>query len=100
MSPMLAQLLGVGVSMGIGALGKAVGNAPLTGPKPWGKVIAPVAAVGAGIVYEKLTGAQLPVAEILGQSSGGVALGGAAIALQSVVKNAAEFVKIFFKKGV
>jgi F0F1-type ATP synthase membrane subunit c/vacuolar-type H+-ATPase subunit K len=98
MSPMLVQLLGVGLSLGIGALGKAVGNGPMTGPKPWGKVLAPVAAVGAGIVYEKLTGAQLPVSELLGQGSGGVALGGAAIAIQSVVKSAAQLVAEYRKK--
>jgi hypothetical protein len=89
------QVLGTLVSLGIGWLGKQAGNSPVTGPKPWGKILAPLAAVGAGIGFEKLTGTAMPLDQLIDVGS---RFGVQAIALHTTYRSVSELIKVLAQK--
>lgn len=92
MDPMIPITLGVALTGG--AVGKAVGNSPLTGPQPWGKVLAPLLATLFPILYKKF-GGDLSIEEA---TQIGLAFGAAAVGVVSAGKNAWQLLKSLFPK--
>jgi hypothetical protein len=78
-----------------GAAGKAVGNSPVTGDQPWGKVLAPAAAVLFPLIYKKF-GGDMSYEEA---AQAGLVIGTSAVGLVSAGKNFLQLVKSILKKG-
>lgn len=99
MSPILAQILSVGVSVGAGALGKFIGNSPVTGRRPWGKVLAPIVVAGAAYGMSAATGLQVTPLDVLGQGGidttvgAGAEIAGQSILLYTLVKNSVQLAR-------
>ena len=89
----MEELLGIGLALIGGALGQKVGKSPLTGEKPWNKVLAPALAIGTGLLYKTVTGADLDAGQTM---QAGTMIGGQAVAVYTVAKNTLQLVKTLF----
>ena len=90
------DLLSLGLGLAGGAAGNAVGKSPVTGDKPWNKVLAPAAAILLPLLYKKFGGTGLSDQQVV---EAGLTIGVTAVGLYSGGKNLVQFVKTLFKKG-
>lgn len=86
----------VGAALAAGAAGKAIGNSPITGPQPWGKLLGPMAAVMLPLLYKKFGGDGLSDQQVI---EAGFTIGATAVGAFSAGKNLVQLVKHLFKKG-
>jgi uncharacterized protein (DUF697 family) len=92
----MTDLTLVGAALAAGAAGKALGNSPITGPQPWGKLLGPLAAIMLPLLYKKFGGDGLTDEQVIGA---GFTIGATAIGAYSAGKNLLQLVKSLFKKG-
>lgn len=90
----MLELGTLAVALAGGAAGKAVGNSPITGPQPWGKVLGPLAAIVLPIVYKKFGGGDMTFEQA---AQTGTLIGLTATGLYSAAKNAVQLVKSLLK---
>lgn len=79
-----------------GAAGNALGKSPITGEKPWNKVLAPAAAILLPMIYKKFVGGGMSDEQVI---EAGFAIGTTAVGLYSGGKNLYQFVRGLLKKG-
>lgn len=79
-----------------GAAGNALGKSPLTGDKPWNKVLAPAAAILLPMAYKKFIGGGMSDEQVI---EAGFAIGATAVGVYSGAKNLYQFVRGLLKKG-
>jgi len=89
----MGDLLGIALALIGGAIGNHTGKSPLTGDRPWNKILAPALAIGTGLLYKTVTGADLDAA---GTMQAGSMIGGQAVAVYTVAKNTIQLVKTLF----
>ncbi len=79
-----------------GAAGNVVGKSPITGEKPWNKILAPLGSVAAVLLYKKFGGGALTDQQA---AEAGIMIGATAVGAYSAGKNLYQLVRTFFKKG-
>jgi len=84
------EYLGIIAALLGGAGGNALGKSPLTGSRRWNKILGPALALTTGLVYTKITGADLPPDQVM--ATGGI-IGSQAVGIYSGVKNLIQFFK-------
>lgn len=92
----MSDLATIAIALAGGAVGQAAGKSPVTGDKPWNKVLAPAGAVLAAVLYKKFGGGELTDEQA---ASAGLMIGASAVGVYSASKNLVQMVKTFFKKG-
>lgn len=85
----------VGLAVAGGAAGKAIGNSPVTGEHPWGKLAGPAMAILLPYIYRRLGGDGLTDTQVVevSVSAASLAIGG-----YHTVKNLVQLVKGLFSK--
>jgi len=92
-SNLVVGIAGLSASLAGGATGKKIGL--VSGSRPWQKILGPIGAASAGMVYESFTGGSGLAKDII--LNGGL-LGAIAVGVFSVLKNVRELV-LSIKRG-
>lgn len=85
-------IVGLGLALGGGAAGAAVGRSEITGDKPWQKLLGPAGAMAVATIYHGVTGDSETAVQI---AVGGAKLGVIATGTFSAFKNIKELIKLF-----
>jgi hypothetical protein len=87
----------VGLAVAGGAAGKAVGNSPMTGEQPWGKLAGPALALLVPYLYRRFGGTGMTDQQVfeVSVSAASLAVGG-----YHTVKNLVQLVKGLFTKKI
>ena len=82
----------LGIALAGGAAGKAVGNSPITGEHPWGKILGPISAVLLPIIWQHYgPNGEAMTTEQAAET--GLAIGAAAVGLFSAGKNVWQLIR-------